>query len=316
MSNQKLYRTLHDQLDQALYPAAFKTCERILRNDPQDQLALETRLQVQLALEQYAVVIRSERASRLAKSYALYKSSRPFEARQVLLDGHESDHEEEDRATKIVLAQIDYRLGNYEQGRDAFDELAHSADLDSPEVADLQHNSETCQDHVTFLESVPTLAATSTEHDSSSIEQLESRPLSSILQLGSSYSNSKPRPTPRVQPSRTSNDPNSKSTGQERPPKSRSNRPVESMKHYKPDRVPDEDRWIPKRQRVGMRDQLMQHKEKLRGKKKDKVTALLTQGSDAPETTKNSGVSTTSTPQKGTGGGANQKGGKKKKGKK
>ena len=65
-----------------------------------------------------------------------------------------------------------------------------------------------------------------------------------------------------------------------------------------------------------MRDQLLQNKEKQRGKKKDKVMAM-TQGGMNEETpsSKSNVPSTPSTPSKVGGAGGN-KGGKKKKGKK
>ncbi|GAA5882783.1 hypothetical protein JCM16303_002454 [Sporobolomyces ruberrimus] len=299
-STQKLYRTLHDQLDQALYPAALKTIQRILRVTPDDELALQTQLQLLLALERYPLALQSPQATPLEKAYALYKSSRPNEAKAIL-QVDEIDLEE-DRAAKVVLAQVDYRLGNYEESRDAFDDLAHTADVDSPELDDLQHNSETCSTHLSFMSSIPSL----TSSTSTSIEDLESHPLSLILP-------SAPRSRP-IASSSTSKATSSSTTDKKEPPKSRGKKP---LKRFVADKEPVEDRWIPKRQRPSMRDQLMQNKEKARGKKKDKVTAM-TQGSSNATTEDKKEDQGKSLQQKGAtgGGGTPSKGGKKKKGKK
>ncbi|GAA5956394.1 hypothetical protein JCM3765_005649 [Sporobolomyces pararoseus] len=294
-STQRLYRTLHDQLDQSLYPAALKTCQKILRVEPQDSLALATRLQLLLALERYPKVLKSDQqVEPVERAYSLYKSARAAEAK-LILEGDEIDVEE-DRAAKVLLAQVDFRLGNYEASRDAFDDLANSADLDSPELDDLQHNSEQCSLHLSFLSSVP-----STDSSSNQIEQLETRPLSLVLP-----SQSRSRPHHPV--ASTSKGAVSEET---KTPKSRGKKP---LRKFDPSKLPVEDRWIPKRQRPSMRDQLLQNKEKQRGKKKDKVMAM-TQGGMNEDTSKSNAPSTPSTPSK-AGGAGGSKGGKKKKGKK
>ncbi|GAA5910574.1 signal recognition particle subunit SRP72 [Sporobolomyces salmoneus] len=299
-STQKLYRTLHDQLDQSLYAAALRTVSKILRVEPEDALALSTRLQLLLALERYPEALKSadQPIQPVERAYALYKSARAKEAKEVLEQDEEVDLEQ-DRGAKVLLAQVDYRLGNYEESRDVFDDLANTADTDSPELDDLQHNSEQCSSHLSFLSSVPSLSS-----DQLNIEDLESRPLSLVLP-------SQPR-TLRLPVASTSN---VKPVPEENPsmPKSRSK--TRPLKRFDPNRVPAEDRWIPKRQRPSMRDQLLQNKEKMRGKKRDKVQAL-TQGSSAVEEPPSTPGKGTNTPSKASGYKGGGGGGKKKKGKK
>lgn len=71
---------------------------------PDDELALQTQLQLLLALERYPLALQSPQATPLEKAYALYKSSRPNEAKAIL-QVDEIDLEE-DRAAKVVLAQV------------------------------------------------------------------------------------------------------------------------------------------------------------------------------------------------------------------
>ncbi|GAA6025148.1 hypothetical protein JCM11491_000232 [Sporobolomyces phaffii] len=291
---QRLYRTLHDQLEHALYPAALKTTQRILRADPHDALALATEVQLLLALERFPAALQHDHATPVERAYALYKSARAPEARALL---HAGDVDlDDDRAARVLLAQVDYRQGDYEASRDGFDDLANTADVDSPELDDLHHNSETCSTHLAFLSSVPSRASTSAAHH---LDDLESRPLALVLPA-----------QPRVRPTAPT-----LAVGSSADRKARKPRTTRPLKRFDADKVPVEDRWIPKRQRPSMRDQLLQNKEKARGRKKDKVA--LTQGSAAVDDRKDESNSKGATLSKaGGGGGANKGGGKKKKGKK
>ncbi|GAA5861565.1 hypothetical protein JCM1840_005412 [Sporobolomyces johnsonii] len=289
----KLYRTLHDQLDAQLYPAAFKTCNRILRADPADPLAQQTKLQLLVALDRFPDALHDRSTDALTRAYCLYKLGRAGEAATAL-----EDEDDEDRAVQVMRAQVDYRLGEYERSRDLFDDLAATAEADSPEAADLQHNSTTCTSHLDFLGSVFTTlnSSSSSAQPHLSIEELESRPLALVLPSA---------PRQKATLIATAAAASTRSTTSGAP---RTRRPA---KHFDPSRQPAEDRWIPKRQRPSMRDALLQAKEKARGKKKERVA--LTQGAAAVE------PAATGTPAKqgGAGGGGGGKGaGKKKKGKK
>ncbi|GAA5943796.1 hypothetical protein JCM1841_001773 [Sporobolomyces salmonicolor] len=291
-TSRKLYRTLHDQLDAQLYPAAFKTCNRILRADPADPLAQQTKLQLLVALDRFPDALHEHSTDALTQAYCLYKLGRAGEAATAL-----EAEDDDDRAVQVMRAQVDYRLGEYERSRDLFDDLAATAEADSPEAADLQHNSTTCTSHLDFLSSVFTTlnSSSSAAQPHLSIEELESRPLALVLP-------SAPRQKATLIATAAAASTRSTTGGP------RARRPA---KHFDPSRQPAEDRWIPKRQRPSMREALLQAKEKARGKKKERVA--LTQGAAAAEPA----APATPAKQGGAGGGGGGKAaGKKKKGKK
>ncbi|KAL7341080.1 hypothetical protein BJY59DRAFT_734272 [Rhodotorula toruloides] len=134
MSQAKLYHTLHDQIALQHYPQALRTVSKLLRIDPSDPLALQTRSQLLIALDSYADALRSpasQGTSRLARAYCLYKLGRVDEARTELDALEEEDEgasDEEDRAREVLRAQLLYRLGEFEQARDLFDDLASTAE--------------------------------------------------------------------------------------------------------------------------------------------------------------------------------------------
>ncbi|BGP21243.1 CDP-diacylglycerol-glycerol-3-phosphate 3-phosphatidyltransferase [Rhodotorula toruloides] len=296
MAQEKLYHTLHDQITHQHYPGALRTVSKLLRIDPNDPLALQTRSQLLIALDKYADALRESASggtSRLARAYCLYKLGRVDEAREQLDALEEEDEgagEEERRAREVLRAQLLYRLGDFEQARDLFDDLAATAEQDSPELPDLQSNLSASISQLDFLSSVPSLISSTS---SLSIEDLESRPLSLVLPSDSIRTHTAPsRPTSSTRP---------------RPP-----RGSFSMTPTRLSRAPPpSDRWIPIRQRPSMRDALMQQKEKQRGKKRERHLASQgTQGAIGED--EGRGKVQTGGGQRAGGGGE----GKKKKGKK
>ncbi|GAA5955295.1 hypothetical protein JCM8115_001907 [Rhodotorula mucilaginosa] len=298
---QKLYRTLHDQIDLALYPQALRTVNKLLARDPDDQLALATRAQLVVALDRYPDALQLESLNPLTRAYCLYKLARPHEAAEALeavLEDEPADPEQ-DRARQVLEAQLSYRLGEYERARDLFDELAATAELDSPELADLEANLAACTAQLDFLAAVPaTLANLSSSGSGSgsgsravpSVDELEARPLALVLPSTSAASASSAT-VARGQTGKGA----SSSGGTTATPRAR-RRPrgkrfatataegAESgnLPAAAAPPPPAEDRWIPKRQRPSMRDALLQAKEKQRGRKRDKVmAAATTQGSAA-----------------------------------
>ena len=126
---QKLYRTLHDQIDLALYPQALRTVNKrqsgsetqwmillkpqpthaVLARDPADQLALATRAQLVVALDRYPEALQLESADPLTRAYCLYKLARPNEAAEALnelANEQEVDDPEQDRARQVLEAQL------------------------------------------------------------------------------------------------------------------------------------------------------------------------------------------------------------------
>ncbi|GAA5841696.1 hypothetical protein JCM11251_007058 [Rhodosporidiobolus azoricus] len=289
---QRLYRRLHDQLAQDLFANALKTVNKLLLLDSSDALALRTHSQLLVALDRFPEALKAQGADDLSQAYCLYKLGRPADAQDKLRDLEEQGDGEEDRAREVLQAQLHYRLGDYEAARHAFDDLAATAEEESPETADLQANLAACTTQIDFLSSVP---STLSSLNPPSIEDLESRPLALVL----------PSSSTRKPLASTSS---AVSTGQEK--KKRRARPLPARALDGSAPPPPEDRWIPKRQRPSMRDALLQAKEKARGKKREKV--LLTQGAAEPAE-----VAKPSTPAKGgKSGGGGGGGGKKKKGKK
>ncbi|GAA5981000.1 hypothetical protein JCM10908_003947 [Rhodotorula pacifica] len=329
---QKLYRTLHDQIDLALYPQALRTVNKLLARDPQDRLALRTRTQLVVALDRYPDALKFEATDQLTRAYCLYKLARPQEAMIAL----EKAREVEDGwfEGEVLEAQLSYRLGEYEHARDLFAELAQSAELDSPELADLEANLSACTAQLDFLAAVPaTLAHLSASSSGGSravlpsVDELEARPLALVLPSASTSAQGAAAAAKTAGSSAgpsTSSAPAATTTTRSRRPRGKRFAPSTAPSNGQPaPRIPlevasqpppAEDRWIPKRQRPSMRDALLQAKEKQRGRKREKVIAAAgaaTQGAAVVE------EEPKKVPTAASGGGgakSNSGGGKKKKG--
>ncbi|GAA5860270.1 hypothetical protein JCM8547_003448 [Rhodosporidiobolus lusitaniae] len=294
---QRLYRTLHDQIDHSLFANALRTANKLLALDPSDPLARSTHTQLLIALDRFPDALQAEQGDDVTKAYCLYKVGRPADAQEVL-NQHEDVEDEEDRAREVLQAQLHYRLGEFEAARDAFDDLAATTEPDSPETADLQANLAACTSQLSFLSAVPSSLSSLPVP---SLEELESRPLAFVLPSSSSSATRKPlasTPAPAEQEQK----------------KKKRSRPLPPKALDGKSPAPPEDRWIPKRQRPSLRDELMQKKEKARGRKKEKVQ-LLTQGAAEVEQPVKTGGGAPA-PAKGKSGGGGGGGGKKKKGKK
>ncbi|GJN91997.1 hypothetical protein Rhopal_005025-T1 [Rhodotorula paludigena] len=326
MSADKLYALLHRQIDHHAYPAALKTTAKLLALDAHDALALATRTQLLVALDRYrdALALDSTHDDPLARAYCLYKLARPHDARKELKTAHDSTaHTYDPRAVDVLEAQLHYRLGEYEQARDLFDDLAATADQDSPELADLQANSSAASAHLDFLASLPShLAAAASESDSStsaplvpSIDELESRPLALVLPASLTGAASSSAAA-AVRLAAAAAAPSSSSSAAPPPSKPRTRRPL--PKSFDPSRPPPADaadRWIPKRERPSMRDALLQAKEKARGKKRERGAGATGEGEGALAGAAK-GVGKNAGSGGGGGGAGGAGGGKKKKGRK
>lgn len=205
-----------------------------------------------------------------------------------------------------------YRMEQYAESRDAFEELLATADSvssssmfstgipanhhlilsskDSPELLDLQTNLDACNTHLDFLSSVSSLVASSSTLPS--IETLESTPIGFLIHSHAEY-----QPSPRVLfKSRATPQQSLKSVKV----------PKKLPKNYDPTKVLDPDRWIPKRERPGFAEEIVRKREMERGRKKGKEREKLMMqgGAEVPVAV--------ASPAKSGGAGAN----KKKKGKK
>ncbi|KAK4055147.1 hypothetical protein OIV83_000427 [Microbotryomycetes sp. JL201] len=321
---QRLYRSLHDQIDSGHFVNAIKTCARLLRIDGRDELALRTKVQLLIALDKHAQALRLLHDSapamdpncQLIKAYCLYKMSRGSDA-QEMIDSLASA-ERHDRPAKMLEAQIAYRQEEYERSRDEFEELANTVELsdderkDSPEHQDLQTNIDACDAHIDFMSSVPShLGSTTTP----AIETLESAPVGPLIHSNPMF---KTVPTSGAQQASTSMTRSSggaaaASTG------APGKKPRKLPKKYDPTKEPDPWRWTKMKERPGMGELIQQRREKARGKNKERQ-ALLTQGGyDSPAKAKQgsaAGAGGGGSKPGGAGAGANAGNKKKKKGKK
>ncbi|KAM0793542.1 hypothetical protein ACM66B_000979 [Microbotryomycetes sp. NB124-2] len=306
---QKLYRSLHDQIEAGHLDNAIKTCDRLLRLSEGDKLAVRTKVQLLIALDKHAralqllndTTLSNDANNQLMKAYCLYKMSRGDEAQAAVDDI--SSSERHDRPAKLLEAQIAYRQEDYERSRDEFEELANTAELDSPEYQDLQTNIAACDAHIEFLSAVPShLASTTTP----AIETLESAPVGPLI-----HSNPMFKAVP------TSAGP--ASAGASRAgaaPATASKRPRKLPKNYDPSKEPDPWRWTKLKERPGMGELIQQRREKARGKNKERQAMLTQGGFDSPAKTQTQKQGGPSGGGKGGGGRAGAGNKKKKKGKK
>ncbi|KAJ3520443.1 hypothetical protein NMY22_g12755 [Coprinellus aureogranulatus] len=150
----RLFTSLCAQIDGGHFTNAIKTCDKILRIEPQDQDALKTKLFLLLQTEQYdnalALIESGDQAStKFEKSYTLYRMHREPEARVVLEEvrAQESDH----RGALHLEAQLNYREGEYQAAFDLYNRLLDTAEPHSEEQSDILTNLEASQQHLDFL---------------------------------------------------------------------------------------------------------------------------------------------------------------------
>ncbi|GAA5891949.1 hypothetical protein JCM8208_002948 [Rhodotorula glutinis] len=312
MDTVKLYTLLHHHLDQGHYSAALKVTAKLLALDPKDDLALRIRAQLLVALDRYsdALDLDSNPQPSLHRAYCLYKLARTHDAQDTLAAARDAhDASLDDRAADVLRAQLHYRLGEYDTARDLFDDLAATAEPDSPELADLHTNSSAATSHLDFAASVPSvLAQLSSAHTLASTDDLEARPLADVLPAASTSTSSSA-------PHRAAEAP-APVASTSAPARARTARGKGALPaSYDPSRPASalaSDRWVPKRERPSMRDALLQAKERARGKKRDRVARETGTQGDASGGAAGGGQQVQGKAGGATGGG----GGKKKKGRK
>ncbi|KAI5480805.1 CDP-diacylglycerol-glycerol-3-phosphate 3-phosphatidyltransferase [Pseudohyphozyma bogoriensis] len=275
------YLTLHAQLEASFLDNALKTCDRILRLDPEDTLAQQTKIQLLIALERYVPALSllgAEKKASLEGVYCLYKTGRIAEASDVIEEVGASGDAEEDRGLRVLEAQVKFRQEDFQASQDLYDELIHTTDADSPELPDLENNLQATQSHLDFIASVPSHLSTASTSALRlpSLEKLESTPVAPLIH---SYALYKP-PVPI-----------SKAKGKEVAQEKAAEAATKATKGKKGkskasgDKPLDPDRWLPKKQRPEFQAEILRKKEMERGKKKQaraKLEAGLTQGSAEP----------------------------------
>ncbi|KAH8110496.1 hypothetical protein DFH11DRAFT_771088 [Phellopilus nigrolimitatus] len=156
----RLFRSLCAQIDGGHFKNALKTCDKILRVDPKDFDALQSKLFLLLQTEQYNTALTlleslDDPASRdFERAYALYRLHRETEAADVLshLKGAQqaSGVQDQDRGVMHLEAQLAYRQCAYQDAFDHYTRLLDSS-ADSEERADLTTNLNAAQKHLDFL---------------------------------------------------------------------------------------------------------------------------------------------------------------------
>jgi len=149
----RLFTSLCAQIDGGHFKNAIRTCDKILRLDPADMDALQTKLFLLLQTEQYpaalALADSAGHAFKFGRAYSLYRLHREHEA-AVVLDGIKSTAGS-NRGVNHLEAQLNYRQGSYQASFDLYNDLLDSAETQSDEQADILTNLEAAQKHLEFV---------------------------------------------------------------------------------------------------------------------------------------------------------------------
>jgi len=160
----RLFTSLCAQIDGGHFANAIKTCDKILRLEPNDPDAIQTKLFLLLQTEQYAPALSlidtldASSASKFDfdKAYSLYRTHRETESTEVLdtiKERRQRDGDDEDRGVIHLEAQLAYREGAYQTAFDLYTQLLDTAEPHSEEHSDLLTNLAAAQAHLDFLES-------------------------------------------------------------------------------------------------------------------------------------------------------------------
>ncbi|KAI0359468.1 hypothetical protein OH77DRAFT_1419967 [Trametes cingulata] len=155
----RLFTSLCAQIDGGHFANAIKTCDKILRVDPRDPDALQTKLFLLLQTDQYAAALaliggQGGEADEHAfeKAYSLYRLHREEEATNVL-QTLKAKEQEDDRGLLHLEAQLAYRQGAYQTAVDLYNHLLDTAEPGSEEQSDILTNLEAAQKHLDFIDS-------------------------------------------------------------------------------------------------------------------------------------------------------------------
>ncbi|KAG2122333.1 hypothetical protein DEU56DRAFT_832243 [Suillus clintonianus] len=151
----RLFTSLCAQIDGGHFANAIRTCNKILRLDPNDRDALRTKLFLLLQTEQYdtalALIAEINEQCSFERAYALYRVHQEEDAAQVLKEIKSSGKDTEQRGAMHLEAQLSYRQGSYQSSLDIYSELLETADPSSDEHADILTNLPASQSHQDFI---------------------------------------------------------------------------------------------------------------------------------------------------------------------
>ncbi|KAI0782942.1 hypothetical protein C8Q75DRAFT_488327 [Abortiporus biennis] len=151
----RLFTSLCAQIDGGYFTNAIKTCDKILRIDPNDRDAIQTKLFLLLQTDQYLsalTLIDANENYSFEKAYTLYRLQREDEVQEALIALKEKD-EETDRGVIHLEAQLHYRQGSYEAAFNIYNDLLDSAEPDTEEHSDILTNLEAAQRQLDFINS-------------------------------------------------------------------------------------------------------------------------------------------------------------------
>ncbi|KAL1759015.1 hypothetical protein FB107DRAFT_258043, partial [Schizophyllum commune] len=145
----KLFNSLVAQIADRHWKNAIKTCDKILKLDPNDADALQAKIYAMMEADQHAGALDILGPQhQYERAYSLYKLQREGEARKIL----DTITPQDDRSVLVLRAQICYREGDYATACDLYNQL-----LDQPELADEQedilNNLHAAQQHLDFITS-------------------------------------------------------------------------------------------------------------------------------------------------------------------
>lgn len=151
----RLFNSLCAQVDGGHFANAIKTCDKILRLEPSDQDAAQTKLFLLLQTEQYGAalsLIDSQGDHAFEKAYSLYRLHQEAEVEGLVAEMKKTPSEDE-RGVIHLEAQLNYRRGSYQKAFDLYNELLDSTEPDTEEHSDILTNLEATQKHLDFIDS-------------------------------------------------------------------------------------------------------------------------------------------------------------------
>ncbi|KAJ3510570.1 hypothetical protein NLJ89_g4599 [Agrocybe chaxingu] len=146
----RLFTSLCAQIDGGHFGNAVKTCDKILRLEPQDVDARQTKLFLLLQTEQYNAALdlinsnddKDQHA--YERAYCLYRLQREAEARETL-EVIKKQKGDDDRG-------ISYREGSYQDAFELYNQLLDTAEPNSEEHSDILTNVQAAQKHLDFID--------------------------------------------------------------------------------------------------------------------------------------------------------------------
>ncbi|KAF9047597.1 hypothetical protein BJ165DRAFT_1526887 [Panaeolus papilionaceus] len=152
----RLFTSLCAQIDGGHFANAVKTCDKILRLEPSDPDAQQTKLYLLLQTEQYdaalTLIDQDNNKDTLAyeKAYSFYRLQRESDAKD-LLTTIKAQNGDDDRGVVHLEAQLSYREGTYEVAFELYNQLLDTAEPDSEEHSDILTNLQASQKHLDFI---------------------------------------------------------------------------------------------------------------------------------------------------------------------